>query len=253
MTETLYNKYQALIGKEKPLDYDRFNHYAIVHHSTVIEGSSLTESENTTLLDKGITPGGKAYEHSVMSKDHYDALLYVVQLAETQQMLSVDIIQQISALVMKGTGGVISCIAGEFDTSKGDFRKLTVRAGNTTFMDYKKVPAKVAQLVKDINQQLTSIDADSIDKVYDLAFKAHFQLVSIHPFADGNGRVSRLLMNYIQAFHNKPLSFVFKDDRSAYIDALVQARANDDINIFLEFMRAQSNKYLQREIESLLN
>ncbi len=247
--DKLYKKYSSFIAKEQPLDFERFHNYSIVHHSTVIEGSSLTENENTILLDKGITPGGKEFEHSVMSKDHYNALLYVINLANSKQKLSVNTIQKISALVMKGTGSHISCIGGDFDSSKGEFRKLTVRAGNTTFMDYKKVPAQVSQLVDDINNNIKIINPNSIREVYDLAFKAHFQLVNIHPFADGNGRVSRLIMNYVQGFHNKPLSFVFKEDKSKYIDALEATRKKNDLNIFLNFMREQSCKYLKQEIE----
>jgi len=46
-------------------------------------------------------------------------------------------------------------------------------------------------------------------------FDAHFQLVSIHPWEDGNGRTSRLLMNYIQHFHNEPLSIENSTDKTS--------------------------------------
>jgi Fic family protein len=55
------------------IDYDKFKQYAIVHHSSSIEGSTLTENETRLLLDEGITPKGKPLEHSLMVKDHFEA------------------------------------------------------------------------------------------------------------------------------------------------------------------------------------
>ncbi len=74
-------------------------------------------------------------------------------------------------------------------------------------------------------------------------------MVTIHPFYDGNGRTSRLLMNYLQLIFNLPLSIVFKEDKAAYFEALQQTRKEEDITIFRKFMFAQYAKYLQHEIE----
>jgi Fic family protein len=77
----------------------------------------------------------------------------------------------------------------------------------------------------------------------------HFDLVTIHPFYDGNGRTSRLLMNYLQLYFNLPLSIVFKEDKAAYFEALQQTRKEADITIFREFMYTQYLKYLQQGID----
>jgi Fic family protein len=84
-----------------------------------------------------------------------------------------------------------------------------------------------------------------------LAFKVHFDFVSIHPFGDGNGRTSRLLMNYIQAWFNIPLSIVFKQDRIKYVEALESARNKEDAAVFYQFMYGQYGKFLKAEIEQL--
>ena len=55
--EEIRDEYLTLAAKT--VNYDRFNQYAIVHHSEAIEGNTLTETETETLLEKGITPGGK--------------------------------------------------------------------------------------------------------------------------------------------------------------------------------------------------
>ena len=241
-------KYCSLIEADD-FDYNKFNQFAIVHHSNSIEGSTLTKEETYLLLEEHLTPKNKPLEHTLMAIDHLKALQFVVQLAEEKTPLTVEIIKEISALVMKTTGSEISSIAGNFDSSKGDFRKVTVRAGTTTFMDYKKVPERVNELVAYINKTINT-SQDFLD-INNLAFDAHFQMVSIHPFADGNGRLSRLVMNYIQQYHQMPLSVVYKEDKQDYFDALQETRKNEDISIFRNFMFSQTEKFLTEQIEEL--
>jgi Fic family protein len=232
--------------KDDTFDFNKFNQFAIVHHSNSIEGSTLTLAETFLLLDKHLTPKNKPLEHTFMAIDHLDALEYVIELAALKKELSVELLKTISAKVMQHTGSTISSIAGDFNSSKGDFRKVTVRAGTSTFMDYKKVPQRVLELINYINKEITK--TIHFKDVYNLAFDAHFQLVSIHPFADGNGRISRLLMNYIQAYHNQPLTVVFKEDKLAYYQSLVATREKEDIQIFREFMFSQAAKFFQQKI-----
>jgi len=223
--------------------------FAIVHHSNSIEGSTLTKEETYLLLDEKLTPSNKPLEHTFMALDHLEALKYVLDLSSKKEKLSVDIVKNISALVMKNTGSLISSMGGDFDSSKGEFRKVTVRAGTRAFMDYKKVPDRVQLLINEIN---TNIDkSKDFVETNNLAFDAHYQMVTIHPFADGNGRLSRLLMNYVQSYHNHPLSVVFKEDKSKYFAALEGTRENGDTKVFRSFMYEQLKKHLMQEISVL--
>jgi Fic family protein len=241
-------KYFSLIEADD-FDYHKFNQFAIVHHSNSIEGSTLTKEETYLLLEEHLTPKNKPLEHTLMAIDHLKALQYVVALAEEKTPLTVEIIKELSALVMKTTGSEISSMAGNFDSSKGDYRKVTVRAGTTTFMDYKKVPERVSQLVDYINETINA--SKDFLEINNLAFDAHFQMVSIHPFADGNGRLSRLLMNYIQQYHKMPLSVVYKEDKQDYFNALQETRKKEDISIFRGFMFSQTEKFLAEQIAEL--
>ncbi|MFV0591788.1 MAG: hypothetical protein ACK5M7_10430, partial [Draconibacterium sp.] len=105
------------------IDYGRLNNYLITHHSTAIEGSTLTHNEVILLFENGITPAGKPFLHLLMEKDHLDALKYVLEIAEKKQKLSVETVQHISSLVMKNTGASYNMMGGAFDASKGEFRK----------------------------------------------------------------------------------------------------------------------------------
>ena len=231
------------------IDYEKFNNFSIVHHGCVIEGSSLTEAETFLLLEKKLTPKNKPLDDTLMVMDHFQALKYVLKLAQQKRLLTVKEIKTISSLILKNTGTVINTMAGSFDSSKGEFRNTTVRAGNRSFMDYRKVPDRIDQLVTSINESL--LENDDYIKNNILAFDAHFQMVSIHPFADGNGRLSRLLMNYIQHFHKSPLTVVFEEDKQDYIKALENTRKEENINIFRNFMFSQSEKYFKTEIDKM--
>jgi hypothetical protein len=66
-----------------------------------------------------------------------------------------------------------------------------------------------------------------------------------------NGRTSRLLMNYIQAYHGQPMSIVYHEDRQEYIESLIATRKDENIQIFLSFMENQHLTFLKEEIKKL--
>ncbi len=243
---SLMDKFQSL-NLSANIDFDKFNYYAITHHSTTIEGSTLTEIETRLLLDEGITPAGKPLLHSLMVQDHYNALQFIIAASVKKDPVTVDFIQSINAKVIKQTGSIYQTVFGEMDGSKGVFRKGNVSAGNTYFVSYDKVEGLVKNLCTAIKEK-AAIATTIVEKI-NIAFDAHFDLVTIHPFYDGNGRSSRLLMNYLQLYVGLPMSIVFKEDKATYFEALQQTRKQEDTGIFRNFMYNQYEKYLLLEIE----
>jgi Uncharacterized conserved protein len=231
---------------EDAVDFDRFNEILISHHSTAIEGSSLTESESRVLLADGITAKGKSLEDHNMVADHHAALKKTIELAKAKKKPSPELIQELSALVLRNSGGEINAMGGTYNSANGDFRKSMVHVGARYFPDFRKVPQKVSDLCELINSRIDTLK--SIEDVYGLAFDAHFILVSIHPFADGNGRVSRLLMNFVLSYHNIPLALIFAEDKAAYYDALELSREQETTKPFHDFMYAQQAKHFAEEI-----
>jgi Fic family protein len=243
--EDLINEYQSL-DLSKSIHFDKFNLYFITHHSTSLEGSTLTEIETNLLLDEGLTPKGKPLEHSLMTTDHAEALLYIINEAKQKKEISNSFIQKINAKVMAKTGKIYNTVLGEVDATSGAFRKGNVSAGIRYFPNYDKVESLTEKLCNTINKKLKT-SATVTDQLY-LSFDAHFDLVSIHPFYDGNGRTSRLLMNYILSFFQLPLAIVFKEDKAEYIEALEKSRTTEDLTPFRNFMLLQYSKFLTREI-----
>ena len=92
------------------------------------------------------------------------------------------------------------------------------------------------------------VAAAATDEI-NICFDAHFYLVTIHPFNDGNGCTSRLLKNYLQSYFGLSMGIAFKEDKVAYFEALQETLKQEDITVFKKFMYAQYEKYLLPEIE----
>jgi Fic family protein len=246
----LIEKYNNL-GIRDAIGWEKYSQYSIVHHSTSIEGASLTKEETQLLLDENITAKGKPMAHHNMQLDHYNALLFVVDLASNKSHITPTLIREIAGKVMQHTGGIHNTIMGSYDSSKGDFRLQNVHAGETRFVDYTKVPGLIDEFCNQLNIKLKAC-LDPKEALI-TSFDAHFNLVSIHPFSDGNGRVSRLMMNYVQHYNNIPLCNVFKEDKADYYKALIDTRKKEDMDIFRKFMLSQYSKMLTIEIDKALN
>ncbi|MFT6746604.1 MAG: Fic family protein [Glaciecola sp.] len=242
----IIKNYQSL-NLDSVADFAKFNEYAITAHSTQIEGSTLTQADTSLLLDEGITPKGKPLTHTLMVTDHHKALLLVKSIAKSNQAITADTIQLINGAVMKSTGDIKNTALGTIDTSKGELRKGSVYVSARYFMSHEKVPGALNDLCYQINEGIKR--ASSLKEKITLCFAAHYELVTIHPFYDGNGRTSRLLMNLLQEKFDLPMSSIYKEDKLAYINALESTREKESMIPFDGFMISQYSKYLVEDIK----
>lgn len=225
-------------GVEDQVDYQKFYLYSIVTHSTAIEGSTVTEIENQLLFDEGIAAKGRSLTEQMMNVDLKDAYLYAFRIAADNPTYTPQLLQQLSALVMRRTGSEYSTIAGHFDSSNGEFRLCNVSAGigGRSYLAYNKVPRTVDDFCRWLNEEIANADRANIAACYRLSFEAHFRLVTIHPWVDGNGRTTRLVMNMIQRQLGLIPSIVRNENKGEYIQSLVDSRENDDSTIAQDVM-----------------
>ncbi|WP_289694903.1 Fic family protein [uncultured Duncaniella sp.] len=237
-------------GVEEQVDYHKFYLYSIVTNSTAIEGSAVTEVENQLLFDEGITAKGRSLTEQMMNVDLKDAYLYAFKIATENPTYTPQLLQQLSALVMRRTGSEYSTIAGHFDSSKGEFRLCNVSAGigGRSYLAYNKVSHTVADFCEWLNQEVANVDTTDIATCYRLSFEAHFRLVTIHPWVDGNGRTTRLVMNMIQRQLGLVPSIVRKEDKGEYIQSLVDSRENDNSTIAQDMMLRHHISNLKRRV-----
>ena len=237
-------------GVEDQMDYQKFYLYSIVTHSTAIEGSTVTEIENQLLFDEGIAAKGRSLIEQMMNVDLKDAYLHAFRIAPENPTYTPQLLQQLSAIVMRRTGSDYSTIAGQFDSSKGEFRLCNVSAGigSRSYLSYNKVPRAVDDFCRWLNEETAKADRTNIAACYRLSFEAHFRLVTIHPWVDGNGRTTRLVMNMIQRQLGLVPSIVRKEDKGEYIQSLVDSRENEDSSIAQDVMLRHHIDNLNRRV-----
>ena len=251
--EQLVTRYREL-GIDNQIDYDKFYLYSLITHSTAIEGSTITELENQIMFDHGISIKGKSIEEQSMNLDLKVAYEKAIELAKQHKPLSTEILISLSALVMKNTGKEYKTALGDFSSARGELRLLNVTAGvgGRSYMNYSKVPMKLAEFCEQLNASRAKASEMSMDELYRLTFDAHYQLVTIHPWADGNGRMARLVMNMLQFEFGLIPTKILSEDREEYIKALVATREDDDLEIFRAFMSSMMERNLLSEIANYL-
>jgi len=199
----------AAIEKRKRLPdivWEKFEKAFIIeytHHSTAIEGNTLSLAEVKLILEDGISVGGKPLRETYEVANHEKAYAFVKRLISDGRKLDEDAIKDIHHLLMENImpGGI--------------YRNCDVRITGT---DYKPPSANDAfYRMKSFVTDLYTKDAGSA--VYFAAW-THAEFVNIHPFADGNGRTARLLMNFrLMEDGFMPITII-PESRLIYYDAL---------------------------------
>ena len=242
------------LGISDQIDYDKFYLYSIITHSTAIEGSTVTEVEAQLLFDEGITSSKRTMMEQQMNLDLKVAYDYGREWISRHEPITTEWLVLLASKVMAHTGGEYHPIGGDFSAAKGELRKLNVTAGfgGKSYMSFQKVPSRLAAFCEELNNRRKTIDPKDIAAVYDLSFWAHYELVTIHPWADGNGRTCRLLMNLLQWEFGVLPTKVLKEDKAEYIQALIDTRESEDINVFLDCMIRHHCQHLKNDIDQFV-
>ena len=179
----------------------------LTYTSNAIEGNTLSRQETALVVEKGITVRGKTINEHLEAVNHAEAIDYLKNFVESKSISEEDILR-IHEIVLKGI---------EHDYA-GRYRDMPVRISGSMVIlpNYIKVPMLMNKFVSVIN----SSDLHPIA----LASEVHYELVTIHPFIDGNGRTARLLMNLILMQYGYPPAIIQKREREKYIKSLEKAQ-----------------------------
>lgn len=213
---------------------DRWYDVELTFTSNAIEGSTLTRSETAVILEKGITVGGKPLKDHLEAVDHADALAFVRRLAQRDEPLREGDVREIHRLVLARSDAVE---AGSYSRHQRAVPGSAVRFPS---------PAELPALMGDFGLWLTSIEAGP-----ESAFEAHYRLVTIHPFSDGNGRTARLLMNLILLRAGYPPVTIGPEERVAYLDALEARQAHDREQPWRDLMLGRLEASLDMTLDHL--
>jgi Fic family protein len=210
----------------------------LTYTSNAIEGNTLTAVETTLVIENGITIGGKPLKDHLEAVDHFGALQYVRKLAHQTGALTEMDVRNLHRLVMLRS-----------DPNEAGQYASTVRYVLTDTppgRHYFPAPAEIPARMGDFANWLRTAPMTP-----QTAFDAHRELVSIHPFRDGNGRTGRLLMNLILLRGGYPPIAVRPEDRVAYLDALQRAQGSGDAAAFNRLLYERLDATLGEHLSAL--
>lgn len=222
-----YEQNKSKINKVTLSSYEKDFELRFTHNSTAIEGNTLTLMETKVVLEDGVSIGGKELREIYEVVNHKKAYEYVKKSIAENKPLTENTVKDLHAMLTENiiVGGIYR--NQEVRISGAGF---TPPAGNEMYIQIKN-------FYEDLKHKT---DLNPIE----LAAWTHAEFVRIHPFIDGNGRTSRLLMNYqlmIQGF--LPVS-VDKEKRLDYYNALEQYAVNSDLKPFADFVAELEEKQL---------
>lgn len=203
------------------------------YNSNGIEGSTLTLKETKVVLE-GITIGGKTIREHLEVINHEAAIEYLEELIKYKSDITLWTIKEIHQLILRGIDNIN---AGRFRNNN-----VLIKGAKHIPPDYLKVPELMEKLI---------INYNNWNKYHPIirATLLHGELVKIHPFIDGNGRTSRLMMN-MDLMKNGYLPVIIKkENRLEYYEALDKAHTEKDYTDFIKIVAKEEEKILDRYLE----
>jgi len=204
------------------------------YNTNRIEGSTLTFRETSLLLEKGIAPNAKLMEDAREAEAHRSTFY---EMLECKKKLSLELVLYFHRQLFKDTKRDIA----------GKIRRHQIEISGSRF----KPPLAVE--LQPLLEDFFSWYNKNKCKLHpvELAALVHLKIVTIHPFADGNGRLSRLLMNFILNRHGFPMLDIAYDKRAGYYHALERAQLTGDEIIFVKWVCRRYEKENERYLDEI--
>lgn len=228
----IFNNRKSSIDEFTLLSYEKDFELNFTHNSTAIEGNTLTLIETKVILEDGITVGGKELREIYEIVNHKKAYSYVRKCIFENKQLEENIVKGIHEILME------NIIQG------GIYRNQEVRisgaghtppSGNDMFIQIKNFFADLPY-----KAELNPIE---------LAAWTHAEFVKIHPFIDGNGRTSRLIMNYQLMINGFLPVSIAKENRLMYYNTLEEYALNGNLNLFADLIAELEEERLDSYIK----
>ncbi|MFH1448039.1 MAG: Fic family protein [Candidatus Micrarchaeota archaeon] len=201
------------------------------YNTNRIEGSTLSIKDTFSVIERGMTPDNKPIEDIKEAENHFKVFNEMLELKNLNL-----------SLVLKWHYGIFK------DTKKdvaGKVRDYQVKISGSKFMP--PSPVEINPMLKEFFRWLDK-NWDRYDAV-DLAGLAHLKFVTIHPFGDGNGRISRLIMNWILWRKDYPMFIIEYRNRVRYYTSLERAQVKKNQFIFLGWFTKNYIRFIEKEFK----
>jgi len=201
----------------------------MTYHSNAIEGNTLSLRETQLVLEEGLTIAGKSLREHLEAINHKEAIDFLERLAQKRERITETLVRQLHFLILTKID----------DREAGKYRSSQVRITGTDYLPPRpfEVPVLMRNFIRWLKQNERKLNP------IELSALAHFKLVHIHPFVDGNGRTGRLLMNFILMQKGYPPVIILKADRKKYYRTLDQAHQGNLVP-FVNFVAGSAERSL---------
>lgn len=224
-------------------------------NSNAIEGNTFTHGETVALLMEGITAKGKPLKDALDIKGHNDAIQFMLDMVKGDRDLNENDIRSLYKIILGTQYGNPSINSSGNTVGKkvnvGAYKTmanhvLTATGETHYYASPEETPAKMTALISWYNKNSISQEVNSVV----LASLFHHKFVAIHPFDDGNGRMTRILTNFILMKFGYPISVIKNENKKNYYATLSQAD-NGEILPFVELMAETINNSLDIYIKGI--
>lgn len=214
------------------------------YNSNAIEGSSLTKGETLFFLKEGLTVEGKPFKDFLDARNHAEAIDWLYEVINHKRSITQGLIKEINALLLSGVRYTPALDQNGQKIRKpatpGKYKNLPNHVLKTDdsihfYTDPIHVPAEMEILCQWINHNIENRHPLIVGSI------AHYNMVKIHPFDDGNGRGARILMNLILITKGYPVAIIKNKNRQKYLASLNQADTGD----FYPFLKLTANALIE--------
>ncbi len=214
------------------------------YNSGAIENDQITYKDTREIFENGkltnYTGDLKTLYEIRNQKICYEYLLdYIVN----KEKINIDLIKQIHKKLTKNTYDERRYLIN--NERDGEYKKHDYVTGvNEVGSSPKEVDGDMKLLISEINEVSISSDED----VLKVAVYLHNMLEQIHPFADGNGRLGRTLLNYFLLVNNLPPVIIYNEDKKYYYEILEKFDEENDLKSSVEFLKYEMEKTWEKTI-----
>lgn len=223
--------------KELAKSLEQWFRIELTYASNAIEGNTLTRQQTALVVEEGITVQGKSLREHQEAINHANAFDFIKRfVGKKRRDVTLHAILDLHRLIL----------AKIDDANAGRFRTVSVRlrGSQAILPNAAKIPSLMEGFIRWLHQK-------NSDHPVTIAADAHYKLVSMHPFVDGNGRTARLLMNLLLMQEGYPPAIIRKEDREHYITSLEKGQVEGELTKYYAIIYEAANRSLDIYLEAL--
>lgn len=230
----LWQSYKIASAEDLDKYLDSFR-ILFAFHSGKIENEEITYHDTREIFENGRVVGFTGSPRALFEQQNQKLCYeFLKEKIVKQEPISIQLIKEMHSVLTGGTYDERRYIANE--ERPGEFKKHDYVTG------IHEVGSAAEDVEKEMDELITEVNRYDGPDILKVAAYLHARFEYIHPFADGNGRVGRTLMNYYLMIHNHPPLIVYDEDKVLYYECLQKYDETEDLNSLCEFFKYETEK-----------